>query len=198
MNLRIFTVPKRRNIKHLPNKKRKLQRKSSSAANPGKGISVGIDITEGVLQGETLSPFLLALFISDLELFLRERGVNGISFKEVLKLILLAFADDIVIFADTSEGMTRIFVALLEYCNLKKLTVNTSKTNVVKKDGRNPNLKFFFGNKRIDIVKDYKYLEIVFDKSGLFREVANNHKDKYCLFGNTGVVKAQVPVRLAL
>ena len=198
MNLRIFTVPKRRNIKHLPNKKRKLQRKSSSAATPGKGISVGIDITEGVLQGETLSPFLLALFISDLELFLRERGVNGISFKEVLKLILLAFADDIVIFADTSEGMTRIFVALLEYCNLKKLTVNTSKTNVVKKGGRNPNLKFFFGNKRIDIVKDYKYLEIVFDKSGLFREVANNHKDKYCLFGNTGVVKAQVPVRLAL
>ena len=83
--------------------------------------------------------------------------------------------DDVVIFAETAESMTHILEAVLEYCNLKKLIMNTSKTNVVifRKGGRNPsNLKFYFENKQVDIVKEYKYLRIVFEKSGLFRECA--------------------------
>ena len=117
------------------------------------GSSKGIDVTEGVLQGETLSSLLFALFISNLEIFLKEKEVDGVTINELLKLTLLAFADDIVIFAETVESMTHILEALLEYSSLSKLTVNTSKMNVVifRKCRRNPsNLKFYFGNKQID------------------------------------------------
>ena len=57
------------------------------------GSSKGIDVTEGVLQGETLNPLLFALLISNLEIFLKEKEVDGVTINELLKLTLLAFAE---------------------------------------------------------------------------------------------------------
>lgn len=51
---------------------------ASLRVRQGSVFSDKIDITEGVLQGEILSPLLFILFLSDLEAFFRCRGAQGI------------------------------------------------------------------------------------------------------------------------
>lgn len=141
----------------------------------GQGLSEFIDLTIGVLQGEVLSPILFALFIADLEDFLKSRGITGIELAGILRIILLAYADDIVFTALSIEEMNRILDLLKEYCESNDLTVNTEKTNLVifKKGGRNfKNLQFRFGNSEIKIVKNYTYLGVTFDSRGLFNLAA--------------------------
>ena len=47
------------------------------------------------------------------------------------KLYLLLYADDTVIFAESPEQLQLALDAMLRYCNLWKLSVNTSKTKIV-------------------------------------------------------------------
>ena len=44
-----------------------------------------------------------------------------------LKLFLLLYVDDIVIFSDSPEGLQKSLYILLDYCNKWKLTVNVDK-----------------------------------------------------------------------
>lgn len=57
-------------------------------------------VTEGVLQGESLSPLLFSLFISDVELFFRRRGFTGLNVDNRNDIILLLYADDLVLLGD--------------------------------------------------------------------------------------------------
>ena len=49
----------------------------------------------------------------------------------MLKLYLLLFADDIVIFSNTSEGLQKGLDTVSDYCQKWKLTVNIDKTKVM-------------------------------------------------------------------
>lgn len=102
-------------------------------------LSEGVDITEGVLQGEILSPLLFAIFLADFEDFLKRRGIKGVLITIFLRIILMAYADDIVLFAISWEDMEQLISHLKAYCEENLLTLNTAKTNVVifKKGGRN-------------------------------------------------------------
>lgn len=77
-------------------------------------ISIGQDTSEffmcnmGVRQGENLSPFLFSLYINDLENYLVQNGIKGVSslsekleteMHTMLKLFILFYADDTVIFS---------------------------------------------------------------------------------------------------
>ena len=69
------------------------------------------DCMIGVRQGENLSPFLFSIFLNDLEHFLSSKNVNGVTcdfaMQEIyinLKLIILLYADDTVIFSDSEDG----------------------------------------------------------------------------------------------
>lgn len=125
------------------------------------GLSDPIDITEEVLQGEVLGPILFALFLADLEDYLISRGVKGLELKNILRILLLACADDIVFLSLSAEEMNKTLEMLWAYCEENLLSVNTSKTNIVvfKKGGRNAkNLSFMYGESEIKIVKKYTYL----------------------------------------
>ena len=79
------------------------------------------------------------------------------------KLFLLLYADDIVIFANTSEELQVSLNLLAEYCERWKLTINTSKTNlkvmVFRKGGiLQRNLVFNYNGTPLEIVTSFKYL----------------------------------------
>lgn len=95
------------------------------------------------------------------------------SITSVVEILLLAYADDIVLLSDSPTELTKKLSALYLYCKDNKLTVNIKKTKIVIfHKGRNSGFKRFksfeFGCNRIEVVKRYEYLGVLFDNSGSF------------------------------
>ena len=129
----------------------------------------------GVRQGECLSPLLFSLYLNDIEEQFINLGLDGIDV-DMFKIFVLLYADDIVIFANTQEQLQNSLDLLLEYCNKWKLTINVSKTKVMvfRKGGVLPrNLVFYYNGVVLEIVKEFKYLGIVFTSGGSFSEAQN-------------------------
>ena len=68
-------------------------------------ISVIFYCQSGVRQGEHVSPHLFAIFINDLENCLNTEQYNGINIDDIiltdfLKILILLYADDTVMFAE--------------------------------------------------------------------------------------------------
>ena len=99
-----------------------LYTKATMAIKSQYDTSNPINVTKGVLQGEIFSPTLFALFISDLEEFLISKGIRGVSVSSLTEILLLAYADDIVIVADSIAMMRRILKALKKYCEINCLS----------------------------------------------------------------------------
>ena len=93
-------------------------------------ISMGFNCELGVRQGECLSPFLFAMYLNDLEDEFYLKGSYGVDVG-MLKIFLLLYADDIIIFANTAEEMQNNLDILAEYCNRNRLVVNTLKTKII-------------------------------------------------------------------
>lgn len=126
----------------------------------------------GVRQGECLSPFLFSMYINDLESELIQKDVDGIDIG-MLKLYLLLYADDIVIFSSTEEDLQKGLDVLSDYCERWKLTVNTEKTKIMifRKGGNLPrNLSFMFQGSEIEVVSKFVYLGVTFSTGGSFNE----------------------------
>ena len=136
------------------------------------------DCMIGVRQGENLSPFLFSIFLNDLEHFLSSKNVNGVTcdfaMQEIyiyLKLIILLYADDTVIFSDSEDGLQYALNTFNEYCDKWRLTVNAAKTKIIIFNSRGrpkPTTKFTLKGADIEIINEYKYLGIYFSQSGAF------------------------------
>ena len=135
-------------------------------------LSTSYDCYLGVRQGECLSPFLFAMYLNDIEDEFKEKGAQGLDIG-LLKLFLLLYADDIIIFSDSSEGLQAGFDFLHDYCSRWKLKVNVDKTKVMifRKGGTiAKSLKFYYEGNEIDIVSSFSYLGIVFTPGGSFSQ----------------------------
>jgi len=71
-------------------------------------------VTAGVRQEQCLSPFLFSICIIDLENMFVEKGVNGIDVN-MLKLFLILYDDDIVLFANSIHDLQNSLDLLYEY-----------------------------------------------------------------------------------
>ena len=67
-------------------------------------LSDSFECCLGVRQGECLSPFLFAMFVNDNENIFVVNGVEGIDVN-MFKMFLILYADDIVIFANSSDEL---------------------------------------------------------------------------------------------
>ena len=139
----------------------------------------------GVRQGENLSPFLFALFINDIEQFLVEYGCNpieiaGTDLQIYLKLLIIMYADDTVLFANSKDNLQRCLDGLKEYCDKWKLHINADKTKIVifsKQRDRAENT-FVIGAEEVEVVEEFKYLGVTFKYNGHFNKNFEDLKEK--------------------
>ena len=135
-------------------------------------LSNSINCMLGVRQGECLSPFLFSMFLNDIEDEFIHNGLQGIDVN-MFKIFLILYADDIVIFAYSSDELQKSLDLLYDYFQRWKLVVNINKTKIMifRKGGRiSQRLNFYYNNSIIEIVNKFSYLGIVFTSGGSFSE----------------------------
>ena len=94
------------------------------------------------------------MYVNDLEETLVVHDFKGIEIS-MLKMFLLLYADDIIIFSESAEGLQTGLDILKDYCDKWKLIVNTNKTKIMifRKGGTlRRNLNFEYNGKNIEIV----------------------------------------------
>ncbi|KAL4237739.1 hypothetical protein ACF0H5_002452 [Mactra antiquata] len=108
--------------------------------------------------------------MNDLELFLQDKPGCGLTMKDIC-LIILLFADDMVILGNSVEDLQTRLDLLYEYCTKWGLEVNTDKTKIVVFRNKGPikrNETWKYGEKSLDIVDNFNYLGVVFNYTGSF------------------------------
>lgn len=130
----------------------------------------------GVQQGENLSPLLFSLYLNDLETYFETCRHNGVTIEIIsetlnmyTKIFLLLYADDTIIVAEDPVDFQACLNSFLDYCNVWKLNINFNKTKIIIFGARNTNVfNFHIGDNDIEIIKQYKYLGVVFSSTGSF------------------------------
>ena len=85
-----------------------------------------------------------------------------------LKLFALLYADDTVLMAETHDDLQNILNKFGEYCNNWRLKANTDKTKVIffSRGRQSTNLKFTLNGSELEIVNEFNYLGILFNRTG--------------------------------
>ena len=101
-------------------------------------ISDFFTCSQGVRQGENLSPVLFAIYLNDFKDFMSPN--SGLSFLDAniheeigvfMRLYVLLYADDTIILAESAHDLQLSLNKLNEYCHEWSLKVNISKTKIV-------------------------------------------------------------------
>ena len=109
-------------------------------------------IIYGVPQGSILGPTLFTIYINDLA----EQISGNINF----------YADDTILYNSDLTVLKKDLEKTHNWCNQNLLTINCKKSQWMKINLANKNLKYVtlsLGNTRLDNVKEYKYLGVVID-----------------------------------
>ena len=130
----------------------------------------------GVRQGENLSPLFFSLYLNDLESYFDTCRLNGVTIEtnseelySFSKIFLLLYADDTIIVSDDQNDFQTCLNSFLDYCDFWMLKVNFNKTKIIIFGARNiDKFSFRMGINDIEIIKEYKYLGVVFSSTGSF------------------------------
>ena len=121
----------------------------------------------GLKQGCILSPLLSNIFQNDLHSIFTEDckpvTLNNFSFNS------LSWADDLVIFSTTKEGLQNSLDKLNNYCDKWHLSVNTNKTKcMLLSPGNSKMPNFSLNGDTLENVTTYKYLGVILHKNGKY------------------------------
>ena len=132
----------------------------------GDKISDDFDINQGVRQGCVLSPLLFNIFISDLPKHLCSD--SDVILYEGHKINCLLWADDLVMLSESEVGLQSLLHHLYTYCSKNEVTVNLDKSKcmIFNKTGKLMRNPFYLGGEKLENVRSYKYLGLIFTPSG--------------------------------
>ena len=87
-----------------------------------------------------------------------------------LKLFLILYADDQILFATSQVALQKMLTNIETYCNTWKLKINTAKTKVLifEKGTRYTDIDIFLYGEKLEVVTSFKYLEVYLLKNGSF------------------------------
>ena len=124
-----------------------------------------------------MSPLLFNIFIADLPLKLNAE--RNIVIHDAQYTNCLLWADDVVLFSDNEEELKSL-LQHLEFCTKSKLAINQDKSKcmICNKTGRLIRTRFFLGGKRLENVRSYKYLGIVFTPSGEIKSALHDLRSR--------------------
>ena len=123
------------------------------------------DVTNGVRQGDSLSPTLFSIYLNDLaeEIKSLNAGVNAGD----ACISLLLYADDIVLIAPTAEKLQSMLNIVAKWCGKWSMQINDKKTQVLHaRNHQRPRSSFQFkcGKSLLDYTSSYKYLGYIIDE----------------------------------
>lgn len=75
------------------------------------------------------------MLLADIEDFFRRKGCIGINIDDRSDVLLLLYADDLIIFANGPSDLRRKMQLLSEYCGTVGLTINPKKTTAIRFNG---------------------------------------------------------------
>ncbi len=151
------------------------------------GITESFISNIGVKQGCILSPTLFNVFLNDIPDIFHSDETSPVELNNK-KLNCLMYADDIALVSTSKEGLQYCMNKLYDYCKQWNLTINCKKTKVIifNVGGKLMNKHMFtMGSNPIEVVKQMKYLGILFDNNCSFTSAIDNLKDK----GNKALFK---------
>ena len=112
------------------------------------------------------------MYLNDIEDTFKQNGADGFNIND-FKLVLLLYAEDIVLFAESAESLQNSLNILEGYYDRWKLTVSSTKTKVIifRKGRRLPqNVRFTYKKEEIEIVNTFKYLGVLFSAGSSYVE----------------------------
>ena len=116
-------------------------------------------IEKGVRQGGILSPLLFKLYIDDI---INDVCVENVGCKfGILRMNILAYADDIVLLASSKEQLDKLYRVLEQRIGERKLLINKTKSKCLIFTNQSSNVTatdVILGNDIFEVVKEYKYL----------------------------------------
>ena len=95
------------------------------------GFTKPFECKLGVRQGCLLSPELFIIFINELERMLKLSEFKGIHVCEATEVLLLMYADDIVLVGETVIQLQRKINILEQFCKKYGMKINLDKTKVM-------------------------------------------------------------------
>ena len=87
---------------------------------------------------------------------------------ENTRINCILWADDIILLAESEEGLSKLLKGLKTYTDKNELKVNTDKTKcmIFNKTGRLIRRDFYLGTSKLENVRSYKYLGLIITPSG--------------------------------
>ena len=133
-------------------------------------------------QGENLSPLLFSVYLNDLDYVMHTSGCKGIEvnihdheYIIFLILFVILYADDTLVLSDNPKDFQDMLNVFSEYCKRWKLNISIDKTKamIFGDYARNRAISFNSAGNEIEIIKEFKYLGVLFTKK---REICSAYK----------------------